>query len=406
MRRTVLAVALLAFVFSGSVSAKEKKEDEKFASPYTFTEVIDNYATPVKNQYRSGTCWCYSALSQVESDVVKRKGDNYRDIDLSEMWIVRNTYFDKVMKYVRMHGETNLSQGGAAHDVINMIDAYGIVPEEAYPGLNYGTELPVFGELDLVLINFAKSIVENPNKTLTTAWVPALNAILDSYFGKAPEKFTYKGKEYTPKSFAQELGINGSDYVAVTSFTHHPFGEKFILEVPDNWMWGSFLNLPLEDMVAIADEAVKNGYTITWASDVSEKGFEHGRGFAVLAATKAEEMDNNERDKWEKKSTQELADSYGKFKEVIPERNVTQESRQKEFDNYQTTDDHGMHITGIYKDQRGEQFYKVKNSWSTDNSKYDGYFFCSMPFFKAKTLNILVHKDALSQATKAKYGIE
>lgn len=304
-----------------------------------------------------------------------------------------------------MHGYNNLGQGGNAHDLTDVIAEYGVVPEEVYRGLNYGTDTHVHGEIDEILINYAKAIVANPNKTLTPVWLEGVEAILDIYFGKRPETFTYQGKEYTPISFAKELGIDATNYVSITSFSHHPFYTAFPLEIPDNWAWKPSINVPLEEFDVILDECINNGYTVSWGSDVSGDGFVYNKGFAVLPETNIDAIDNLEKARWVDLTPGEAAARILKFDEVVPEIKVTQESRQIKFDNYTTTDDHGMQIYGIAKDQNGKKFYKVKNSWGT-NHIMQGCFYASQPFFLEKTTNFLVNKNALSSKTKKKLGIE
>ena len=289
----------------------------------------------------------------------------------------------------------NLAGGGAFHDVKHVFETYGIVPEEAYPGLEYGTEMHNHGELDRIIADFGKNVVKS--RTPTTAWKKALTGILDAYLGPAPEKFTYKGVEYTPKSFAQMLGFNFADYQPVTSFTHHPYYKKFILEVPDNWLFATFWNLPLDEFMSIFDYAIEQGYTIAWASDVSEKSFT--RDMATLPEEKKKEVIGTDQAKWTKQQAKVETEQLDKEKEV------TAESRQKEFDNYQTTDDHGMLIVGIVKDQFGRKYYKVKNSWGTDGGKHAGFLYVTEAFIKAKTTDIEVHKNGIPPAIRQKLGI-
>ncbi len=357
-------------------------------------------ATPVKNQYRSGTCWSFSGLSFIESELLRLGKGEY---DLSEMFVVRNVYSDKAEKYVRLHGHLNFGAGGAFHDVTYVMKNYGLVPEEAYTGLNYGEPKHVHMEMDEVLKNFVDAIVKDPNKKLTPVWHEAFNRILDTYLGEYPKEFTYKGKKYTPKSFMKELGLNPDDYVEITSFSHHPFYTKFPIELPDNWLWYSDYNVPLEDMIKIIDNALKNGYTVAWASDVSEDGFMWRKGIAILPDADNQKETGLELARWVKMSRSEKMDYISKH--TVKEMNVTQEIRQKQFDNYKTTDDHGMHIIGYGHDQNGTKFYLVKNSWGTDNNPLKGYFYASEAFVKAKTTAIMVHKDAIPKDIRKKLGL-
>ncbi len=383
MKKTfILAFALL------SVSVYAQKGDSEPIVDYVFTDIKTAPETPVKDQANSGTCWSFAGLGFIESDLMRKgKGEH----DLSEMWIVRNTYLAKALKYARMHGHSNLGQGGATHDVFNVIDKYGIVPEEVYTGLQYGTDEHIHGEVDALIIGYMENVVKNKNRTLSDSWVDGLNGILDAYFGEIPEEFTYKGKKYTPESFAKELGIKGSDYQSYTSFTHHPFGSEFAIEVPDNWSWDRSKNVEIDELINIIDTALENGQSVLWASDVSEPGFQYNRGFAVLAEMDIKNLQDSEKAKWSALNDRERRSQLMQFSAPVTEEEVTQESRQIEFDNYQTTDDHGMVITGIAKDQFGNKFYRVKNSWNTDNV-YDGYFYVSEPFVRAKTMNIVVNK--------------
>ena len=353
-------------------------------------------ATPVKDQYRSGTCWSFSGLSFIESELIRMgKGE----FDLSEMFVVRYVYSEKAERYVRLHGNLNFGAGGAFHDVTYVMKKYGIVPEAAYKGLNYGETKHVHMEMDEVLKSFVKAIIKDPNKKLTPVWHKAFNAILDTYLGKVPDKFTYKGKEYTPKSFLKELGLNPDDYVEITSFTHHPFYEKFAIELPDNWLWYNVYNVPLNDLIRIFDNALDNGFTVAWASDVSEDGFLWKQGIAIIPDIQTQEKTGLELSRWVKMSSNEKMDYISK--NTIKEMNVTQEFRQKQFDNYKTTDDHGMHIIGYGYDQNGTKFYLVKNSWALSNA-LKGYFYASVEFVKAKTTAIMVHKNAIPKDIRKK----
>ena len=368
---------------------------------YKFTDGKLVRTTSVKDQSRSGTCWCYSALSFLENEIMRAGGE---EMDLSEMWIVRNIYFEKAVKYVRLHGNLNFAVGGAAHDVTNGIRNYGIVPEEVYPGLNYGTKKPYFNEIDAVLKAYVDAIIKAPNKKLTTAWQDGLNAILDAYFGVRPEKFTYKGKEYTPKSFAESLPINIDDYVSVGSFTHHPFYTEFIIEVPDNWAWDTIYNVPLDEMMAIIDNALANDYSVEWATDVSERGFSSTQALGIVPEADLESMSGTEAERWGKLSEREKENALYKFDKPGKEKKITQQMRQTAFDNYETTDDHGMVIIGTATDQKGNPYFKVKNSWDVI-PPYDGYYYFSRPFVEYKTISVMVNKNAIPQPIREKLGL-
>ena len=377
-----------------SVSAQEKKG-------YQFTDVNVVKGTSVKNQFRSGTCWCFSALSFLENEIMRAGGE---EMDLSEMWIVRNIYFEKAVKYVRLHGHLNMAVGGAFHDVTKGIEKYGIVPQEVYEGLNYGTDKPVFGEIDAILKAYVEAVVQNKNKRLTTAWKDGLNAILDTYFGKMPETFTWKGKEYTPHSFAESLPIKMSDYVFVTSYTHHPFYEQYIVEVPDNWMWEKAYNVPLDELMQIVDNALANNYSVGWAADVSEKGFHRTKAIGIIPEDNIESMSGTEAERWGRLSEQERAKELYSFDKPVKEKKITQQMRQEAFDNYENTDDHGMVIEGTATDQNGNPFFKVKNSWDV-RPPYDGYYYFSRPYVEYKTMEIMVNKNAIPKTIRKKMGI-
>lgn len=366
---------------------------------FKFTDVKVNKTTSVKDQNKSGTCWSFSATSFVEEDVMRRGGP---ELDLSEMYAVRNCYIDKAKKYIRTNGKTNFAAGGAATDVLYVADNYGIIPEEAYPGLNYGEEKHVHGELDAVLKAYLDAILRNPNKKLSTAWLPGFIGILDAYLGPVPETFVVNGKTYTPQSYARELGVKGDDFVSLTSYTHHPFYENFVIEIPDNWTWAESFNVPMQQLKESVDNALEKGYTVCWSADVSEKGFQWRNGFALLPEPVNEtNLEGTELSRWVQLSDKDREDKTYKIKGPVKERKVTQESRQKTFDNYETTDDHGMVIVGYATDQEGNRYYKVKNSWDT-NQVYDGYLYVSEPYFLEKTLSVLINKDALPSSVASK----
>lgn len=394
----------LAFAASTAFGAFASVETDSVATDsikgFQFKDIHTVKTTSVKDQNKSGTCWCFSGTSFIEDEIMRLGGDS---LDISEMFTVRKCYEDKADRYVRMYGQTNFSPGGAVTDVAYVWKKYGAMPEEAYKGLNYGEDKHVHGELQGVLEGVVKTVVKKPNKKVSTAWKGALNGVLDAYLGEVPETFTYNGKTYTPQSYAASLPFKPEDYVALTSFTHHPFYESFILEVPDNWTWDGYMNVPLDELKAIVDNAVKNGYPVSWAADVSEKGFKWKDGVALMPKGKdAADMDGTELSRWVKLSDADRANKKYEFDGPVPEDTITQESRQQGFDAQETTDDHGMEIVGIAEDQDGNRYYKVKNSWD-DNQVYGGFIYVSEPFFLAKTMSILVHKDAVPKAISKKF---
>lgn len=389
------------FLFS-SVVAFGQNEKEKKPEGFHFETVYDLPATSVKDQHRSGTCWSFAGVSFLESEMM-RKGEE--PVNFSEMFIVRHCYADKAEKYVRLHGNLNFGAGGAFHDVTYVLENYGAVPEGVYDGLEYGTEKHIHGEMDEVLKNYVEGVIENKNKELSSAWFDGLTGILDSYLGPLPGEFDYEGQSYTPQEFADEVvDLNAGDYIQISSFTHHPFYESFIMEVPDNWLWGEVYNVKLEEMMDIINSSLEQGYTVAWATDVSERGFSHRNGVAVVPETDIEEMDDTERARWEEMDESERKKRLYSFEGPVEEKNISQEMRQKGFDKFRTTDDHGMHITGMAKDQDGTVYYKVKNSWNTDN-KYDGYLYASESFVKLKTISVMIHKDVLDRQMKKKLGL-
>lgn len=397
--RCVLTLFLAVLLVFPAFSANEGK-DGKTPVGYVFDNEVLLPATSVKDQYRTGTCWSFSALSFFESEMLRL---GKPEVDLSEMFVVRNTYSDKAKRYVRLHGEGSFSAGGAFHDAKNVMLNYGIVPEQVYAGLNYGETKHVHGEMDNTLKQQVDAVVENKNKKLSTVWNQPVEATLDSYLGKLPESFEYEGKSYTPKTFATEfVGLNMNDYIEISSYTHHPFYSEFVLEVPDNWSWDKVYNVPLNELEAIIDNSLANGYTVAWAADVSEKGFvTSNKGVAVLPAATTDDMTDAEIAKWDALPEREKEKELYKLDKPVSEVKVTQQMRQQAFDNYETTDDHGMHIIGTAKNQDGKVFYKVKNSWG-DYNDYKGYFYVSKPYVSLKTMCIMVHKDAVPKQIREK----
>ena len=359
---------------------------------FVFTDIVTIPTTSVKDQNKSGTCWCFAGTSMFEDEILRKGG---KPLDLSEMFTVRQCYLDKADRYVRMYGGTNFAAGGSILDVPYVWKKYGAVPESAYSGLNYGEEKHVHGELDAVLKAYLDAVIRKPNKRLSTSWRKGVEGILDAYLGEVPATFTVDGKEYTPVTYAASLGLDADDYVALTSFTHHPFYEPMVLEVADNWLWAPYQNVKMEELKATVDNALANGYPVVWAADVSEGGFKWAKGVAVMPKERtAADMEGTELSRWVKLNDKERADKQFDFNAPVEEIVVTQESRQDMFDRQETTDDHGMELVGTAVDQKGNRYYKVKNSWDT-NQVYDGFFYVSEPYFLAKTLSILVHKDAL-----------
>ena len=395
--------SLLAAALALPAAAQAPADTAATDTAFVFTDIITLPTTSVKDQNKSGTCWCFAGTSFFENEIRRLGGDS---LDLSEMFTVRHCYADKADRFVPMYGQMNFAPGGSLLDVPYVWKHYGAVPEEVYRGLEYGEDKHVHGELDAVLDAYVKAVARKPTKKVSTAWKKGVDGVLDAYFGELPATFEYKGKTYTPQSYAASLPIKLDDYVALTSFTHHPFYEQFVFEVPDNWLWGQYWNLPLDEFKAVVDNALENGFSLVWAADVSEGGFKWTDGVALMPKGKSEgDMDGTELARWVKLSDKERANSRYDFKAPVEEIEVTQELRQQMFDNQETTDDHGMEIVGVAKDQKGNRYYKVKNSWDT-NQVYDGFFYVSEPYFKAKTVNILVHRDAIPKAIAKKLGLK
>ena len=398
--KKLLTLAVAAMVAMG-ISAQDVKKEN--SNKPVFTTIKEHKITSVKDQNRSGTCWAYSTLSFFESEILKKTGKNY---DLCEMFIANKDYMERAILTVRMHGDSQFAQGGSAEDVLDIIKEYGICPETAMPlpGTMQGDSLANFNEFFSVMEPFVEAVSKNKAKKISNQWKPALQGILDAYLGKCPEEFTYEGKKYTPKSFAASLGLNWDDYVSITSYTHHPFYTKFAVEVQDNWRWGLSYNVPMDDMMRIIDNAIDQGYTVAWGGDVSEEGFTR-KGLGILYDTKAaQSLSGSDAARWLKLTQTEKKSKLDSLGVKAPEMVPTQEMRQEGFDNWELTDDHGMHIYGVAKDQNGKEYYMVKNSWG-EYGDYKGTWYMTKAFVAAKTMDFLINKNAIPKDIRKKLGI-
>ena len=400
MKKTLI-VALMALAVTGA-SAKTAKDSTNSNKP-VFTVIKELPVTSMKDQNKSGTCWAYSTLSFFESEILKNSGKTY---DLSEMFVANKTYMDRATKAVRMHGDVSFSQGGSAYDVLYCLKNYGIVPENAMPapGTLIGDSLANFDEFFEVMTPYVEGIAKSKASKISSAWKNGLQGILDAYLGEIPESFSYEGKTYTPQSFVESLGLNLDDYVTITSYTHHPMWSQFAVEVQDNWRWPLSYNVPIEDLTRIIDNALENGYTVAWGGDVTEDGFTRdGLGIAY-DMDKVRSMSGTDADRWFQLSKTEkktMADSLGvNIPEIVP----TQEMRQTAFDNWETTDDHGMHIYGVAKDQNGREYYMVKNSWG-EFGDYKGTWYMTKNFVAYKTMDYMINKNAIPKDIRKKLGI-
>lgn len=396
---------LLAVLFGGM--ALNMMADDKVVIPdstgFKFTDVKVIKSTPVKDQSKSGTCWCYSTNSFFENEILRKTG---KEIHLSEGFVVWHCYFDKAQKYVRMDGKINFAEGGAAEDVPYVWRNYGMMPNEAYTGMTHGAKKFNTSELTAVLSGFLDVVNTKKMKKLTPSWLEGFEGVLNAYMGKIPETFTWEGKTYTPKSFAESLGVSMDDYISIASFTHHPFYQPFALEVADNWTWAQYQNVPVDELLEIANNAIDKGYTIAWGADVSEPCFKWRKGYAVLPVDReVPDLKGTDMDRWTQLSTKDRETEKWDIKGPVEEMVVTQENRQEMFDNKETTDDHGMVIVGKAVDQNGNKYFKVQNSWDT-NQLYHGFFYVSEAYFKAKTMNIYLHKDAVPAKIAKKMGLK
>lgn len=397
----MLVMALLALAATGA-NAQDKAEKKNDNQP-VFSVVKENKITSIKNQSRSGTCWDYSTLSYFEAEILRSTGKTY---DLCESFVANKTYMDRAIQVVRLHGDCQFAQGGSVYDPLYCLQHYGICPEEAMPlpGTLYGDSLNNYNEFFALMTPYVQAVAKSSAKKLSTQWKVGLQGILDAYLGKCPEKFMYQGKSYTPQTFAASLGLNFNDYVTVTSYTHHPFWTSFAVEVQDNWRNPHSWNVPLEDMMRIIDNAIMNGYTVAWGGDVSEEGFTR-QGLAYAYDTKqAQGLTGSDMARWlklTKVQKSNMLDSLGcKAPEIVP----TQKMRQERFDNWELTDDHGMLIYGIAKDQYGKEYYMVKNSWG-ETGTYKGIWYMTKAFIAANTMDFMVNKNAIPKDIRKKLGI-
>lgn len=401
MKKIIPFVAVALLSLANICVAEEAKDSTQ--TGFQFTTIDSVAITRVKDQNRSGTCWCYSGLSFLESELLRTKGIA---LDLSEMFVVSHTMMDRATYYVRQYGEgSNYAEGGNFYDVLYCMSHYGLVPQEAMPGIRYGASeadsLPVHTEVFSGSNAYLRAIMKQ--KKLSPVWKEAFQGIWDTYLGKRPESFEYAGKTYTPRQFADFLGLKADDYVSLTSYTHHPFYERFALEVPDNWRMNQSYNLPLNELMEVIENALDKGYTMAWGADVSEDGFTRTGIGVVPDAAVNNDLTGSDAARWLKmkptEQNKELAQKPG------PEKNITQEMRQQAFDSWETQDDHGMQIFGRAKDQTGKKYYMIKNSWGTVRSDYHGIWYISEAYMQYKTNEIVVHKDALPKHIRKKLGL-
>ena len=403
MKKIILAA--MAAMLTLNAGAAEKKDGEKANQP-VFTTVKANPITSIKNQNRSGTCWDYSTLSFFEAELLRKTNKTF---DLCEAFVANKTYMDRAIQVVRLHGDCQFAQGGSAYDPLFAIQHYGICPEDAMPrtGSLYGDTLFNFNEFFNVMSPYVAAVAKSNASKLSPAWKNGLQGILDSYLGKCPESFKYEGKTYTPKSFAAAIGLDSvacNEYVSFTSYTHHPFWTTFAVEVQDNWRNPLSWNVPIEDLGRIIDNAIMNGYTVAWGGDVSEEGFTRD-GLAYMYDTKKlESLEGSDMARWLKLTNTQKKNLIDSLGVNVPEVTPTQKQRQERYDNWELTDDHGMLIYGIAKDQNGKEYFMMKNSWG-EYGPYKGFWYVSKPYAAYKTMNIVINKNAIPADIRAKLGI-
>jgi bleomycin hydrolase len=398
-----LLLAIAIFANTTIVYAKDAKEKNKEKEEgYKFTSKIEIPCTPVKDQASTGTCWSFATTSFIESEIMRLGKGVY---DLSEMFFVHYAYSQKAAKYIRYQGMANFGEGGQAHDVMNLIHQYGLIPEEAYSGINYGLTYHRHGEMEAVMRGILDKSLENKN-VFSGKSIEVVDAALDIYLGKIPESFTYQKTTFTPMTFASIVGFNPADYIEFTSYQSYPFNTWVDLEIPDNWSHGTYFNIPVDEIVQIMNYAFEKGYSVNWDGDVSEPGFSHKKGVAIIPESDPKNMEESERLKWEAMSEEEKSDLLFDFSKPRIEKTITQEMRQKTFNKFQTTDDHLMHLVGTAADQKGTNYFRTKNSWADDSNDLGGYLYMSETYIRLKTIAIQVHKDAIPETIKQKMGLK
>jgi bleomycin hydrolase len=353
---------------------------------YDFKEIKRIKATPVKNQGKTGTCWSFATISFMESELLRKGMGSY---DLSEMFVVRQSYIDRAELYIRFHGHLNFGPGAQAWDVLEVIGNDGLVPQKVYPGMKIAPDQHNHEEMDDVLKGYMKGLLSDENKTLTPVWKEGFKGILDAYLGGYPSAFTWQDQQFSPESFIKHLDLNPDNYVPFTSFSNHPYYSQYVFESPDNWSMERINNVHLDDLIRIIDQSIEKGYTVAWAADVSDPGFSHSSGLAIVPEEDPEDLS---------------ASNIKGFSEPVPQLEITVEMRQKAFNNFSTTDDHLMHITGIAKDQNGTKYYIVKNSWGTGNP-YGGYLYASEAYVRLKTMSLTVNKKPVPSDIKNKLDL-
>ena len=401
----LIALAALTVMPAGAKDKDKKKDADK--DSLIFTTIIEHPVTSIKNQNSSGTCWAYSSLAFLESEAIKKHPEMKDDIDLCESFLISKTYVDRADKHVRTHGDASFSQGGSFEDALYCMEHYGLIPEGImpYPITNYGDSLFNFGSLFPPMEAYLKSIApKGAKKILHKGWKQALQGMLDGYFGTCPTEFEYKGKRYTPQSFVKEyLTLDPNDYVSLTSYTHHPYYSTFALEIEDNWRWASSYNLPLDEFMRVMYEAVQNGWTFAWGADVSEEGFSRRNGknksVAMVPDTKFKAGVGSDQARW----TGEKGSDKVEIVSANAEKKITPEMLQEAYDNWETTDDHGMLIYGLAKDQYGKEYFMMKNSWG-ESGPFKGFWYVSQPYVAYKTMNIVINKNAVPADIRKKLG--
>ena len=399
----LISACAIILVLSSATGSFGQNEKDTLSEKYVFTKKIQLAASPVKDQASTGTCWCFATTSFLESEILRLKGDT---TNLSEMYFVRMNYLDKARRYIRLHGLANFGEGGQAHDVLNAVRDFGIMNNMDYSGLANGQEKPDHAELEAVLSGMLNALVKNPSGKLSPNWMDAYKAVLDVYLGKIPENASFDGKPITPEKLRDKYSINPDNYVEITSYLHHPFYSRFILEIPDNWCLGEYYNLPVDELVKIIDHSLESGYTVAWDGDVSDRGFSFKNRVAIVPDVALTDATSIDRARWEKLNEKDRKKQFYSFEKIVPEKNITQEMRQTAFDNYSATDDHLMHITGTATDQNGKRYFTTENSWSAGSNDFGGYLYLSEAYVRLNTIAILIHKDCLTKDIRKKLSIQ